>query len=441
VTDENLELLAPNGRYIELAQQDRMALGSLARNISFHVVDVTDMWHSQPDHVVDVLREVFWLMDTDVLAPLPAQTFAATDAAEAFQRLTRRVGKVLLSFDVPDSGGIRADATYLVTGGMGGIGQEVVHWLRAKGAQHILLIGRSALPPDSPGLPGVRYLRADVASERAVRAALAHIAEDGWPPVRGVFHTAGVVQYGLVGQLPPDQFTEVLRPKVTGSLVLDNVFRGTELDYFVLFSSIAALVSSPMLASYAAANNVLDGLAHHRRLRGDKATSINWGFWDAIGMADLADPKAHRLIPKGMTHFQPAEGIAVLERLLAEDVSQVAVIVADWAEWGRGHPDMARLPLLSHLVVPPTPVATVMKPGTERSTVHQYLVDRIAEALEVPPERVNSRQPLNRMGLDSLAAVELKNLAARDLGVLLPVVKLLGGFTLDDLVDQAFADS
>jgi acyl transferase domain-containing protein/NADPH:quinone reductase-like Zn-dependent oxidoreductase len=441
VTGENLELLAPNGRYIELAHQDRMALGALARNISFHGVDVTDMWHTQPDHVVEVLREVFCLMDTGVLAPLPAQAFAATDAAEAFQRVARRIGKVLLSFDVPVSDGVRADSTYLVTGGMGGIGQEVVQWLRAKGAQHILLIGRSELSPNSPGLPGVRYLRADVASERAVRMALAHIAEDGWPPVRGVFHTAGVVQYGLIGQLSPDQFTEVLRPKVTGSLVLDNVFRGTELDYFVLFSSIAALVSSPMLASYAAANNVLDGLAHHRRLRGDKATSVNWGFWDAIGMADLADPKAHRLIPKGMGHFQPAEGIAVLERLLAEDVSQVAVIVADWAEWGRGHPDMARLPLLSHLVVPPTPVAAVMKPGTERSTVHQYLVDRIAEALEVPPESVNSRQPLNRMGLDSLAAVELKNLAARDLGVLLPVVKLLGGFTLDDLVDQAFADT
>ncbi|RSM90621.1 type I polyketide synthase [Kibdelosporangium aridum] len=457
--EKNLDLLAPYGRYVELTKKDilgdgQIPLRPLARNISVHVVDVMDMWQTRPEQVGATLREVFTLIDTGALAPLPADKFASERTGNAFRHLaqSKQIGKVLLSFDANEPEPlVRADATYLVTGGLGGIGTEVARWLVEQGAKHLLLVGRAELPPRStwPHLDRdsaeyrrvgalesleqtgihVRYEAVDVADEAALRSLISEMDH----PVRGVFHTAGIVDWHLVRDLDDERLAAVLRPKVAGSLVLDRIFPDSSLDMFVLFSSIAGWMSSPLLAAYSAANNFLDSLAHQRRLRGAPATGINWGFWDAIGMSAGVNDKV-RVIPKGFSHFSPADGIAVLERLIRADVEQVGVLVADWAKWSAIHHHFAQLPMLSKLV--PTTTDRPAPGEVDKDIVRRYLIDRIAEALEVTPDHVNTRQPLNRMGLDSLGAIELKNLASRDLGVDLPVVMLLGGFTLDDLIDQ-----
>ncbi len=324
---------------------------------------------------------------------------------------------------------IRPGVTYLVTGGLGGVGFEVARWLIAQGATHLLLTGRSEGAPDLPGA-NVRYRVADVADEDAMRAVLAGNAD--WPPVRGVFHAAGVVQFGLTAELDAAAMSAVLRPKVQGSLVLDRLFG--RLDVFVLFSSLASLLSFPMVGSYAAANAFLDALAHKRRQRGDVALSVNWSVWESLGMAARAEQESLPIMPEGLQGFPAQDGLEILELLLRADATQVAVLIAEWATLTRAHPHTARSPLLRRLGLSPArPVALAGKVPKEQLT--RYLVDQLAAMLEIPPERLDPRKPLNQVGLNSLLAIEIRNRAATELGVTLPVVKLLGGYTLAELIE------
>nr|WP_157527081.1 type I polyketide synthase [Kibdelosporangium sp. MJ126-NF4]CEL12898.1 Malonyl CoA-acyl carrier protein transacylase [Kibdelosporangium sp. MJ126-NF4]CTQ98582.1 Malonyl CoA-acyl carrier protein transacylase (EC 2.3.1.39) [Kibdelosporangium sp. MJ126-NF4] len=480
----NLELLAPYGRYLELTKKDVLGDGSIAlralgRNISFHVVDVADMVRNAPERVSAVMAEVLAHVQSGTLAGLPSRTHPAHRATDAFRSLAKaeHIGKVLVSFagdtaDTADTADIeyaddtvdvsrpdalvRPDASYLVTGGLGGLGSKVAEWLVARGARHLCLVGRSSVAHDNPVVAAleragakVHYQAADVTDEAAMRAVLADVAERGWPSVRGVVHAAGVGAYHAIDDLDAAVLADVLRPKVRGSLVLDRLFRDAGLDFLVLFSSAASVLDSPMLGAYATANAFLDGLARQRRRRGEAALSINWGAWDSVGMATRAMTVSHRPLPAGMRGLRSEDGLAAMERLLRHEATQVAVFAIDWPAWAEAHPQAAQSPLLAELVsrrVSGPPVETrVTRPPVARSgkdrreTISRYLVEQLAAGLGIPAERIRTRESLNRLGLDSLTAVELKNRVSQDLGVTLPVVSLLSGYTLAELIDQLAA--
>ncbi|GAB3872714.1 hypothetical protein GCM10029964_011600 [Kibdelosporangium lantanae] len=236
------------------------------------------------------------------------QAVDPTDLADLAE-FTDDVLDLVAAGDLPAPGGhtgarVRADATYLVTGGLGGIGRKIVDWLVTAGATHLVLTGRST--QEAPRIPGVRvhYAAVDVADLDAMRGVLRDVRD--WPAVRGVFHTAGVVEFGLAAELDEPTLDAMLRPKVRGSLVLDELFRGAGLDCFVLFSSLACLLSFPMVAGYAAANAFLDALAYRRRLRGEVALSVNWSVWTSVGMDERAQRDALPSLPEGVRGSPPS---------------------------------------------------------------------------------------------------------------------------------------
>jgi NADPH:quinone reductase-like Zn-dependent oxidoreductase/acyl carrier protein len=526
--EANWELLAPYGRYVELAKRDILTAGQLAltpfaRNLSFHAVDIADMVVTRPERAGTLLHKIVDLVRRGDLGPLPFSRYSAERAADALHELAeaRQVGKVVLSFNdgAQDSAGDRSvaaapraaraplagasvgatfqarqDASYLVTGGLGDLGRVVTSWLIDRGARHVVLVGRTVLPAEEtwdalasnePRAAGVAALRAwrtrgaevdyhalDVADDAALSAALAGRRAAGLPGVRGVVHAAGVIRYQPVMDLDAQGLAEVLRPKVAGARCLDRVLADEPLDFFVLFSSGSAVLSSPMLGSYAAANAAMDAVAHHRRAHGRTALSVNWGFWGSVGMAARFEHEQGRpLAPQGMASFSPAEGVAVLERLLGIDTAQVLVMRADWSTWAHAYPEAASVPILRRLCAlpraespqpPPDVAATAFMPappamspaaapptsqparpaaapdptsGAEEN-VASYVAERVAAVLRKPVARLPRRQALNRLGLDSLMAVEVRNCIQRDLGVNVPVVKLLGGNTLSDLIAE-----
>lgn len=337
----NLELLAPYGRYIELSKRDfhensPIGLGTLMGNVSFSSVDVVHMIRHEPERAGALLRQVVDLVDQGVLSPLPHHEFPVTEAAAAFRFMAqaRQIGKVLLAFGpeaAPSTAApvVRAEATYLVTGGLGGLGAKVAGWLVDEGARHLLLTGRTplperttwdTLPTDAPravevamvrGLEacGVRveYAAVDVADHARMAELLAGRAAVGHPPVRGVLHLAGVIDCRPVRDLDPVDLDTGLRAKINGAWTLHRLLDGQEIDFFVLFSSAAALLSSPLLGAYAAGNAFLDALAHHRRDAGRCATVIDWGYWDRPGMTsrpDRADGRG-RERPHGVGSSRP----------------------------------------------------------------------------------------------------------------------------------------
>ncbi|MEV6974449.1 type I polyketide synthase [Kitasatospora sp. NPDC093806] len=504
----NLSLMAPYGRYIELSKRDiiedePLPLGFFARNLSFHAVDLVHMVQHQPRRAGALLRAAAELVGQGVLRPLPFQEFPADRAAEAFRLMSqsRHTGKIVLSFPdvLPDHRSVSrpvdtvgsdtpivlgSTGTYLVTGGAGGIGGRLATWLVEHGARHLLLTGRSPLPDpaavvaeDHPQAPAVALLRdlaergaeveyaaVDVADLDAMRSLLDGRAQAGKPPLSGVLHAAGTIDYAPLRDFDTGRLDAVLRAKVTGAWNLHRLTRDLPLDLFVLFSSGSALLGSPFLGGYAAGNAFLDSLAHHRDAQGLPATVVNWGFWESVGMVARKEREDGRsLLPRGMGSFTPDEGLSVLGRLLDAKALHTVVLRADWPTWAQAYPAAADAPLLHHLTGSATavPARALVPTGAARTSpapaereqdspaepveavddlgpIQEFLVAEAAQVLGLRPERINANRPLQRMGMDSLMAVEYRNRIERRYRLKLPIVELLKGGTIAS-VTQALA--
>lgn len=232
---------------------------------------------------------------------------------------------------------LRADGTYLITGGLGGLGLKLAGWMVERGARHLVLVGRSGASASArevvAGLEAagakVRVINADVAAREQVAGALAEIASE-MPPLKGVVHAAGVLGDSLLRHQDQERFARVLAPKVLGAWHLHSLTADSTLDFFVLFSSMSSVLGSIGQANYAAGNAFLDALAHYRRSLGQQGLSINWGPWAEVGMAASRDADFAR---QGIRSMQPEEGFRVLEQLLLENVTQVSVFPVRWPEF------------------------------------------------------------------------------------------------------------
>ncbi len=361
----------------------------------------------------------------------------------------------------------RADATYVVTGGLGGIGLAVARWLVERGARHLLLLGRSAPPPreawnglgasstalgkriaalqelDAMGAQ-VEIAAIDVSRDGALEACLEARRARGEPPVRGVMHSAGVVQMVPLAAQPIDGLRGAMAAKLEGGWRLHQTFAREPLDFFVLFSSSAALVRWPLLGAYAGANAFLDALAHHRRALGLPALSIDWGAWGEVGMATETAKNGTVLADLGA--MSNSRGLAALEALVASGATQAAVMQVDWAKLARTFPGLAKDPFMSQLVGNAKVVAPAPRLGSALITLREasgpdlpgrlvaYLRVEAARTLGMAVESLDPASPLSSMGFDSLMAVQLKNQLEADLGVVVPMIRLLDGPSLNELL-------
>jgi phthiocerol/phenolphthiocerol synthesis type-I polyketide synthase C len=353
-----------------------------------------------------------------------------------------------------DAPGIRADATYLVTGGLGGLGLAVGRWLVREGARSLVLLGRSAPSPEARSViedmekagARVTVAGADVADTRQVAAVLSDVAQR-LPPLRGIVHAAGRLDDGILLQQDAGRLDAVMAPKGAGAWNLHALASGAPLDFFVLFSSAASLLGSPGQGNYAAANAFLDGLAHHRRARGLPALSINWGPWSETGLAERPD-RGGRLASFGMESLNPRQGVDALGRLLRGSGAQVGVLPVSPDGWRQLSSAMGNPPVLAELVredgarapdAAPAArklngAAVVAAPAAERQgMLESHLRGEVARVLGLSAARLDVQRPLNTMGIDSLMAVELKNRVEADLGVTLPLIRLIQGPSVADL--------
>ncbi|SCL23245.1 Acyl transferase domain-containing protein [Micromonospora pallida] len=353
---------------------------------------------------------------------------------------------------------INADGTHLVTGGLGALGLLVARWLVERGARHVVLVGRrgpsEAAEETLASLTGqgahVRVLRGDVGRADDVRAVLAEI-ETSMPPLRSVFHAAGVLDDGVLHQQSWDRFERVLAPKVTGAWHLHQITRDLPLDHFVLFSSIASLLGAPGQGNYAAANAFLDALAHHRHASGLPALSVNWGAWGDSGMAAaLTDRDQQRWTARGIGIIPPERGIRLLERIMARSVPQVGVVPVDWTRYAEQYPLGANRPLLAELVrrqpaADPSPTAPAEGPGLReryaamrdakrRTALTDHVTGELARILMLDEASLDPQKGLFDLGLDSLMALEFKNRVQATFDHEMPTTLLFNYPTVDAVV-------
>ena len=426
----SFSVLHRGGRFLEIGKRgilDRAAAAALRPDVAYHAFDLAQISADAPSQVAAMLAEILAGVGAGWLGPLPHRVFPLDEAAAAFRHMAqaRHVGKIVLSLgaaggdaaragdggDAAGAGravmhsglragmrpemraGLRSDATWLVTGGLGGLGLEVARWLVGEGVRGLVLFGRS--PPGevaraaiaeleragarvavvlgdvarrddvaralaaagagpgpgaggmaSPGLVARPSLAAAGAARAPDAVGMASPGKVALPPLAGIVHAAGVLDDGVLSELTAERLERAMSPKVAGALQLDALTRGMPLEAFVMFSSAAALLGSPGQAGYAAGNAVLDALAHRRRAEGLPGLSIAWGPWAEVGLAVKAGSAA-RLAAHGLDAIAPGDGRAVLGRVVREVAAPgVAVLAADWARLLARAPAGAEPPLL-----------------------------------------------------------------------------------------------
>jgi len=295
---------------------------------------------------------------------------------------------------------IRSDASYLITGGLWGLGFEVARWLAMKGARHLVLLGRTRLPArgewgalrsdtrigqqvanihelEAAGVT-VRYASLDVADEQQLSAFVQDLRRQQQPAIRGIIHAASVWQdqrgQSLVRpliNLDAEAVQAVFRPKVVGSWQLYRLFRDAELDFFVLFSSGASLFGSAAQGNYAAAGAFLDTLAHHARSLGQPALSIDWGAVSGTGFGATQEGlRVHEYWEThGIQRITPQQVLESLELLIPQRKAQVGVLKLDWRELQQFYPQLTDLPLFRYLVQEQTDTSE-QQDATETASLH-----------------------------------------------------------------------
>ncbi|MFK4067218.1 type I polyketide synthase [Streptomyces sp. NPDC029674] len=343
------------------------------------------------------------------------------------------------------------DGTVLITGGTGSIGALVArHLAGVHGVRHLLLASRSG--PDADGadevLADLATLGADaeiVACDAADREALEKLLDGLEQPLRGVVHTAGVIDDGVVADMPPEQLHRVLRPKVDAAVNLHELTADQDLTAFVVFSSIAGVFGGMGQANYAAANAFLDALAHRRRARGLPGTSLAWGLWATgggmtghLGEADLA-----RIARGGIVAFTPADGVALFDTATGLDAPALLPLRLDTGALAEQAAAGGVPAFLRGLVRTPVRRAaagegtgpdaadalrqrlTGLPPAQRERVLVDLVRTHAALVLGFPdPVAVGAELPLLDLGFDSLTAVELRNRLRAATGLHLPATLL-----------------
>lgn len=435
--DASLGVVAKNGRFIELGIRDILDAREVAArrpDVAYHTVDLAATIENEPQVLEPMLATIFREIAEHRLAPLPYTCFPLERTAQAFgyMQRARHIGKIVVTQPPCGING-RLDSaafgrgTYLLTGGLGPLGLATARWLAARGAAHLVLLGRRA--PEGEAASAVEALRksgvqvavhrCDV-TRRAELAAVLRSVADEMPPLAGIFHLAGTLADGVLRDQDWARFDEVLAPKVLGAWHLHDLTREMPLDCFVLYSSWASMLGSPGQANHSAANAFMDALAHHRQALGLPALSVNWAAWKGAGSAMHGD-RLEQLGGRGIGGFSFAEALDLLGQLLSQGAPQVAVMPFDVEKWRSRSAAAARSHRFDELedtaaAEPPrdepqlAELLAGVPPGAPRlARLRQFVVNQLAVTLNTSGSRIETDASFRALGLDSLTGLELRN--------------------------------
>ena len=462
---KSLEIVAPEGRFVEIGKigiWNSEQIHDQRPDVSYFAFDLLEVARDQPQQIAAMLKAMLSALEQGHLQPLPHQVFPMAAVVDGFRHMAqaKHIGKVVItqSPSSPTSASvdtlkIREDGTYLITGGLGALGLQVAQWLTEQGAQQLVLIGRRGITEEHQTTvadleqTGVQVLviAADVSQPDDVSDLLEQ-AQSKLPPLRGIIHAAGVLDDGVLLQQNWERFSRVMAPKVAGAWNLHTCAQNLPLDFFVCFSSAAALLGSPGQGNYAAANAFMDALAHHRHALGLPGLSINWGPW-ATGMAASLDRRQQaRLAAQGLGTISPEAGLALMQDTLGQNVPQLGILPVDWVQFIQQFSTHQIPTFLATFSLstqgPSAPKTQLMQqlegaPAYERRfLLMEHIRSQVAKVLGLmTSEQIGPRQKLFDLGLDSLMAVELKNYLESSLGCPIPTTLLFDYPTLEALVN------
>ncbi|MER6952284.1 SDR family NAD(P)-dependent oxidoreductase, partial [Nonomuraea sp. NPDC000554] len=444
-TDASLDLLTENGRFIEMGKTDLREPEELATThpgVRYRSFDLMDAGHERIGQILVGLLELFAQSE---LVALPVRCWPVRQARQAFRFMAqaRHTGKIVLA--VPHT--MDREGTVLVTGGTGGLGAILTRHLAGHHqVKHLLLASRRGeQAPDADQLrtdleaagASVDIVACDLSDPGQVTTLLERVPAEH--PLTALFHTAGVLDDGVITSLTPDKIDRVLRPKADAAWHLHHATRHLDLAAFVLYSSSAGTLDSAGQGNYSAANAFLDALAIHRQATGLPAQSLAWGMWsaDTGGMTrQMADIDVERLIRSGFTAMDADEGMQLLDAALTMPhpfLLPLPINTRTLAKRDDGIPailrGLAHTPTRRTAHAGPVPDGESalqkrlagLSPADQEHVLVSLVRSEAAGVLGHASEaHVDPDRSFSELGFDSLTSVELRNRLSRATGLRLP---------------------
>ncbi|KAH8177899.1 KR domain-containing protein [Sarocladium implicatum] len=471
---ESCNSLAPFGRFVEIGRKDLMEdalmpMEFLLKNITFSYVDFAHIIDVRKPLAREVMGEVMALFALGTIEPVRLTRFPISQIGDAFRLIQagKHTGKVILTVEPeqtvpavepkPRLVELQSNATYIVVGGLGGLGRCIVDWLAERGAPYIVIFTRSAIVPEdaqpflqrlsSSGIV-VQIEQCDVSSEDSLAQAVCNMRES-LPPVRGVIQAAMVLDDVLLDDMTVDQWRRATEPKIRGSWNLHKLLP-QDLDFFVMLSSVVSIVGNIGSSNYGAACSFQDGLAHYRQRLGLSAYSINVGAVVEAGYVSENPEVAANLRRNGIGMITLAEFFAHLGHAIRGDrhycQSSIGFVPSE-NDRGLGAAHYMNDKRFAHLsqghqvgqqtMNTSDDVNAVLKAAKSYeevlSAVRSAITRQLATILALDHAEIISERSLDSYGVDSLVGVELRNWISAYLHVNLPLLALWRTNSIDEL--------
>ena len=398
---------------------------SVDNQININAIASSCLWGLA--NVIAVEHPEYWGGIIDLDNESDNNLITAIDNSEQEDRIALRGDKIYVSRLVKTDNSenknnslkLDANGCYLITGGLGALGLQVAQWLIEKGAKHLILISRSN--PSQSAQTEINRLRKNGVTIDLIAADISNyddvqkiIYSEHKAKIKGIIHAAGVLDDGVIQSQTWSRFTTTIAPKILGAWNLHLITQDLELDFFVMFSSVASLIGSPGQSNYGVANAGLDAIARYRHSLNLPALSINWGAWAKAGMA-----VNQKFNLKGLNLIEPEQGLAALARLLLSQDNQVGVISANWNQLSQQFPYIRQSNYFAALVDQETATPEqnteifeklLVTPVAERATyLTNYLQQAIAKIMQIETKALSVSDSLIDLGIDSLMVMEAIN--------------------------------
>nr|A0A3G1DJH7.1 RecName: Full=Squalestatin tetraketide synthase; Short=SQTKS; AltName: Full=Highly reducing polyketide synthase 1; Short=HR-PKS 1; AltName: Full=Squalestatin S1 biosynthesis cluster protein pks1 [Phoma sp. MF5453]AMY15057.1 tetraketide synthase MF-SQTKS [Phoma sp. MF5453] len=463
---ESFDCLADFGRFIEIGKRDIelnhcLNMGMFARSATFTAVDLIAIGRDRSYMVAEALPKVMALLQQKAVRPVtPISIYKIGDIETAFRLMQagKHMGKIVITapedamvpvVTQPPKLQLRSDASYLIVGGLGGIGRSLCKNFVENGARSLVLLSRNANVSRQSGefLDELRstgcvvsVVDCDISNKTQVESTMLRLKEEKLP-IRGIVHAGMVLQDSVFEHMTLEDYNTATRPKVRGSWNLHSALSDCDLDFFIMLSSLAGVSGSASQANYTAGGAYQDALATYRRSRGLAAVSIDLGMVQSVGYVAETKGVAERLVRMGYSPISEMEVLKIVEHAITNpppETSSGQIITGISTKPGRHWTESswlqdARFATLRERARDVKEQSNAQGGGQDKQigagqelsmatslveaidVVGRAITAKLATMFLIAAESIIASKSLSEYGVDSLVAVELRNWLAAQL--------------------------